>query len=80
MQQITVGLTPQQLAVVDAHAAKTGQNRAAVVRRAIDRMAILDAVKPDEYAGIVAGLKALDEGRIATKEQVDAVFRKHGAF
>ena len=32
---------------------------------------------PGELAGIDRGLKAADEGRFATKKQVEAVFAKH---
>ncbi len=78
--QITVELTNEQLAVVDAAVLRTGKSRSHVVGRAIEHMAILEKVSPEEYAGIAAGLKDFDEGRIATKEDVEAVFRKHGAF
>ena len=77
--QITVTLSQEQTAGVEAAAAKTGQDREQIVLQAIDYLILREELGPDGYARLMASLADEAAGRFATDAQVDAVFRKYGA-
>ena len=76
--QFTLNLDKEQLAAIDAAAAKTGMSREDAVRRAIYHMAILDKAGPKLYAELAPGLADSEARRYATDEEVAGVFAKYG--
>lgn len=79
MQQITVNLNTEQLSYVDSLAVRTGQDREEVLRLAVECLRMSDREHHEIMAGIARGLEDVQAGRIASPEQVDAVFKRFGA-
>ena len=75
--QLTNNLSQDQLAALDAAAAVTGQGREELVQEAIRHLG--DAEYLDILRGIAKGMEDFKHGRIATHDEVDALFHKYGA-
>lgn len=75
MRATSIRLDETTLARLDALAQETGKSRSEVVSEAIR-----EHLDYSEWflAQVDEGLKALDEGRIAPREQVAATFRSFG--
>lgn len=75
--QLTINLSQDQLAALDAAAAVTGQGREELVQEAISHLG--DAEYLDILRGIAKGLEDFKHSRIAAHDEVNALFRKYDA-
>ncbi len=77
--QVTINLDREQLAGIDKMAEVAGMEREALVKEVLDHMIPRNDEDQEILAECLAGLNDIREGRIASEEDVDAVFRKYGA-
>lgn len=77
--QLTITIDSSRLAGIDKMAAIAGMEREVFVKEALEHLLPHDEEDLEILAELLAGLQDIREGRIASEEEVDAVFRKYGA-